>query len=485
MYVMEGYKFKGTDICERLLKSFITSDRKIVVYFDPDVDGMIAGYFVCKYLAMYGKPFSWYVNSNRSHNWDLDLEKVKDCNIVAVDFMIPKQVIQGIIDNGANIISMDHHVNGDSFIHIMSKGEGVVVNNQYPFEDSSRAYLSGAGVVFETLSNLDSNFCTEENRALVGLTLLSDVCNIENDLAKEYLTTLYNHKYKGYIKYLIDGTMGDKDWGFGVPRLDRKFVEFKFSPAVNACLRFNRESDVVKFFLGIGKLDLTYREKQKELVKKMLKIVEVREFEKSKVVFLNDWDESISYYSDVLSNFIGLIASRYLDGKKSVIAYLISKDLKGNKYVKRASFRGYINGIDYLKATKDLIEGIGHQSAFGVLNLKPRKDLFRKVSDACGKIEEGYVTTNTITPTTNLAIFANRFGRTYANFNMFCLAQNSKYVRYVGSNIKVLVNGDSFQKYKVDGIEVKCFNSNLNFSNGLIYPILERGYINYYLQAEV
>ena len=58
MYVMEGYKFRGTDICERLLKSFITSDRKIVVYFDPDVDGMIAGYFVCKYLAMYGKPFS-------------------------------------------------------------------------------------------------------------------------------------------------------------------------------------------------------------------------------------------------------------------------------------------------------------------------------------------------------------------------------------------------------------------------------------------
>ena len=188
---MQGYKFKGTDVCERLLKSFISSNRKIVVYFDPDVDGMIAGYFVCKYLAMYGKPFSWYVNTNRSHNWDLDLEKVKDCNVVAVDFMIPKQVMQDIIDNGTNIISMDHHVNGDSFIHIMSKGEGVIINNQYPFEDRERAYLSGAGVVFETLSNLDSNFYTDENKALVGLTLLSDVCNIETTLAKEYFTALY------------------------------------------------------------------------------------------------------------------------------------------------------------------------------------------------------------------------------------------------------------------------------------------------------
>lgn len=476
------HRFKGTDIFKEMVSSF----NNIIVYFDPDVDGMIAGYFVCKYITSMGKTFKWYVNSNRSHNWGIPLEKIKGYDIIAVDFMIPEKQLKDIVTSGSNIISMDHHVNQDDFIDITVNGKrGAVINNQYPFEPEDGRYLSGAGVVFETLSAIDASFNTEENRALVGLTLLSDVCNIENDLAKEYLTTLYNHKYKGYIKYLIDGTMGDKDWGFGVPRLDRKFVEFKFSPAVNACLRFNRESDVVKFFLGIGKLDLTYREKQKELVKKMLKIVEVREFEKSKVVFLNDWDESISYYSDVLSNFIGLIASRYLDGKKSVIAYLISKDLKGNKYVKRASFRGYINGIDYLKATKDLIEGIGHQSAFGVLNLKPRKDLFRKVSDACGKIEEGYVTTNTITPTTNLAIFANRFGRTYANFNMFCLAQNSKYVRYVGSNIKVLVNGDSFQKYKVDGIEVKCFNSNLNFSNGLIYPILERGYINYYLQAEV
>lgn len=476
------HRFKGTDIFKEMVSSF----NNIIVYFDPDVDGMIAGYFVCKYITSMGKTFKWYVNSNRSHNWGIPLEKIKGYDIIAVDFMIPEKQLKDIVTSGSNIISMDHHVNQDDFIDITINGKrGAVINNQYPFEPENGRYLSGAGVVFETLSAIDASFNTEENRALVGLTLLSDVCNIENDLAKEYLTTLYNHKYKGYIKYLIDGTMGDKDWGFGVPRLDRKFVEFKFSPAVNACLRFNRESDVVKFFLGIGKLDLTYREKQKELVKKMLKIVEVREFEKSKVVFLNDWDESISYYSDVLSNFIGLIASRYLDGKKSVIAYLISKDLKGNKYVKRASFRGYINGIDYLKATKDLIEGIGHQSAFGVLNLKPRKDLFRKVSDACGKIEEGYVTTNTITPTTNLAIFANRFGRTYANFNMFCLAQNSKYVRYVGSNIKVLVNGDSFQKYKVDGIEVKCFNSNLNFSNGLIYPILERGYINYYLQAEV
>ena len=220
--------------------------------------------------------------------------------------------------------------------------------------------------------------------------------------------------------------MGDKDWGFGVPRLDRKYVEFKFSPAVNACLRFNKETDVVKFFLCTAKLDLTYREEQKKLIKKMLKIVEVREFERLRVVFLNDWDKSVSYYSDVLSNFIGLIASRYLDGKKSVLAYLISKDVYGKRYVKRASFRGHINGADYLKESKGIIDGIGHQSAFGILNLKPSKQLFEKVNIACKKAEEGYINGNTIIPVTNLAIFADRKGRRCAEHNMYCLKHRKR-----------------------------------------------------------
>lgn len=475
------HKWKGIDEIKNIISSF--KDR-VIVYFDPDVDGMVAGYFVCKYLSSIGKRFQWYVNQNRSHDWSIDVDKIKGKDIIAVDFMIPESKIKEIVGAGCNIISMDHHINQDTFINIKNKGDqGVVINNQYPFEEDDGRYLSGAGVVFETICNINPEFNTLENRALVGLTLLSDVCEIENSLAKGYLSDLYNHKYKGYIKYLIENTMGDKDYGFGVPRLDRRYVDYKFSPAINACLRFNKGDDVVRFFLGSGKLDLSYHKRQKALVKDMVDVAKVIEFPNLRVVYVKDWEVNTLEDKDVMSNFIGLIASRFLDGKKSAVAYIISND-NGEKYVKRASFRGSINGVDYLSASQGIIKGVGHPSAFGIVEIIPNKITFDKLNEASKEAEGKDSNSMNITPTSNLSIFANKKGREYAEHNMYCLSQNSKYIRYIGKNISVKKEGANFIKYKVDGIDVLCFDLNLDFSTGLIYPILERGYIYYYLQGK-
>lgn len=468
------------------LKGFINSfNDNVIVYFDPDVDGMISGYFVCKYLTMIGKRFRWYVNSNRSHNWGIDTNKIKGSDIIAVDFMIPRSKICELVKSGCNIVSMDHHINQNSFIVVNSKGKrGIVINNQYPFEEDDGRYLSGAGVVFETLCCIEPKFDTIENRALVGLTLLSDVCNIENDLAKGYLYDLYTHKMKGFIKYLIDNTIGDRDYGFGVPRLDRKYVEYKFSPAINSCLRFNKEDDVVRFFLGSGNLDLDYHKRQKTLVKDMVKVANVREFSNLRVVFVKDWEVETNEDVSIISNFIGLIASQYLDGKKSVIAYVISKDSEGNKYVKRGSFRGNIPSADYLSAVQGIIEGKGHPPAFGITEIKPSKMLFNTLNNICKEVEGNNTNRVSITPVSNLSMFSHKNGKKFAEHNLYCLAQNNKYIRYIGNNISVKHEGASFIKYKVDGIEVMCFDLSLNFSTGLIYPILERGYLYYYLQGE-
>ena len=184
-----------------------------------------------------------------------------------------------------------------------------------------------------------------------------------------------------------------------------------------------------------------------------------------------------------MSNFIGLIASRFLDGKKSVVAYIISND-NGEKYVKRASFRGSINGVDYLSASKGIIKGVGHPSAFGIVEIIPNKVTFNKLDEASKEAEGKDSNSMNITPTSNLSILANKKGKEYAEHNMYCLSQNSKYIRYIGKNISVKKEGANFIKYKVDGIDVLCFDLNLDFSTGLIYPILERGYIYYYLQGK-
>lgn len=481
---MEDIKFHKWRGVERL-KETIDSYNNILVYFDPDVDGMISGYFICKYLESLGKEYYYYVNPNRSHDWGIS---ISNRDVIAVDFKITKDIILGLVKDGVNIISIDHHVNQDARIIVNWKGKsGVVINNQYPFEEDDGRYLSGAGVVFETLRLLDSKFDTEENRALVGLTLLSDVCDIENPNARGYLSTLYNHKYKGYIKYLISSVMGDKDYGFGVPRMDRRFVDFRFSPSINSSLRFNKGEEVIRFFLRQGSVDLTCHARQKILVQAMQDVARVREFSHLTLVFVYDWEVQTDEDISLLSNFIGLIASRYLDRGKSVLAYLISVDDNGERYIVRASFRGHVSSGNYLdgfnKLDEDMI-GIGHPPAFGVKNFFPTKELIGKINELCSQVDGDNIPLSKITPVSNLSVFSVREGKRYAEHNMYCLSQSSYYVRYIGSNIKVKVDRPTFQKYLVDGIEVLSFDKELTFADGLIYPIYERGYLYYYLQRE-
>lgn len=480
--VAKYHQFKGVS----MLKPVLEGINNVIVYFDPDVDGMLAGYLVCKYLTLNGKRFQYFVNSDRRHDWSLPIEKCKGKDIIAVDFKISRDTVKQLVNVGCNLVSMDHHVNEDELIYYKSRrgNVGIVINNQYPFEEEDCRYLSGAGVVFETLRLLDERMDADENKALVGLTLLSDVCDIENPIAAHYLDILYNHKNKGYIKYLISATIGDKDYGFGAPRMDRNYVDFKFSPAINSNLRFGNQDEVVEFFLGLGKLDLTCHDRQKQLVKDIQSGVVVKEFSALRVVFFRDWDIKSQEDDEVLSSFVGLVASKYLDGKHSVLCYDIAKDENGTPYVKRASFRGNINTVDYLAGWRTLVEAEGHPTAFGVKNLQPRKPLFVQLNAICEELDGSATRSVKIKPVVNMSFFSNNSAKAMAEKNMYCLSRNRSYVRYVGRSISVKREGASYKEYSVDGVSVMCFDLSLDFNNGLIFPILERGFIKFYLQSE-
>lgn len=473
---IKNHVFKGVDIN---LKRLIHSFRDVIVYFDPDVDGGMSGLLVCRYLAKHGIPFTWYINKNRSHDWSLPVEKISGKNIIAVDFIITAEKIKELVDAGCNIVSMDHHVNRKEFIEYKTPiARGVVINNQYPFEDEDGRYLSGAGVVFESLIQLDKEFDTLEHRALVGISLLSDIRDIENPLAERYLYYLYSHKYKGYIKYLIDNTIG-KDYGFGLPKMDRNFVDFKFSPALNACFRFGMQDMVVNFLLGMGSLDLSYRDKQKELTKTISSKLSVVELPKLKVAYF--YEKDFLDYSDVLSNFVGLVASKNLDGVNSVICYMIGERLD-TLYIKRASFRGNINGLDYQKALSEYFMCLGHKSAFGVKGLVPNKKTFVYASRACKLLEANSNHETKVVEVVNLAFFVGNKAYEIAENNMYCLSQNQTYIRYTGNCIQRKRTGGNYIEYEVNGIPVMCFDISKDFKTGLIMPILDRGLLTFYLQ---
>ena len=492
------HRFRGH---EGLLKFIKNMDDTVLVHFDPDIDGEIAGILACKFLVKHGKKFQWYLNNNRAHGFGLPLEKVTGRDIIAVDFLITPTQIMELTDAGCNIVSIDHHVNVDYFVDIESDygSRGIIVNNQYPFEEDDGRYLSGAGVVFELFCSIDPEFDTVDNRALVGLTLLSDVRDIENPYARYYLSDLYNHKMKGYIGYLIKNTLGEKDYGFGVPRMDRNYVDYTFSPAINACLRFNQGTMVTEFLLGSGVIDLGYHRLQKKLVDDITGVLKIRKFSKLTVCFFYERDitegTSVIYYEDgkvvdkeVLSSFVGLVASKMLDGTRSCICYMIAKNKDGKSYVKRASFRGNINGLDYQKVLNNIgdvgkgIVGVGHHSAFGIKHLNPSKGLFSELNNAFEELEKNSNYKKKIIPVENLSFFVSRNGKAIGEENMYMLSQNKTYVKYMGTNIQKKNGYTSAQEYIVDGISVMCFDSNVNFDNGLILPMQERGNLRLYLE---
>lgn len=472
---VKNHVFRGSKEAYELFKNM---GDEVIVHFDPDVDGVISGLLVCKFLVKNGKKFQWYINSHRSHDWGIDIEKVSGKDVIAVDFLISVEKIIELCDAGVNIISMDHHENRKEMIDYESDfgTKGVVINNQYPFEEEDGRYLSGAGVVFETLVSWDSSFDTDENRQLVGITLLSDIRDIENPLAEGYLYKLYSAKYKGYLKYLIDNTLGDRDFGFGLPRMDRSYVDYKFSPAINAALRFNKQDEVVNFMLGRGLLDLRYRDWQKDLVAEIKKCISVVEFEHHRVCYFNESGFSEAD-KDVLSSFVGLTASSYLDGEKSVICYLI-----GDNRIKRASFRGRINGLGYNENLLKLFECRGHGSAFGIIGMKPGRELFTKVDKICGDLEENSGYERKIIRVMNMSFFVSGKAFEIAEDNMYKLSQNQAKIKYVGHGIVVKRKSANYTEYELDGIPVLYFGPPMEDYNNLplISPTLERGVVKFY-----
>ena len=485
----------GLKKLKEILEKYI--NRPILVYFDPDVDGLFAGYFVCKYLEKLGLKYAYYVNSKRAHGFKLDVEKVKGYLVIAVDFAITDEEMQHLVDNDVAVISIDHHDTSEQLIYkVSATAEGVVINNQYPFEPADNRYQSGAGMVFETLRLLDSSFDTPENRAIVGITLLSDARPIENAKAREYLKATYSeNSTTKYLQYLVTSTV-DIDYSFGVPRLDRNFIDYTFSPRINSMLRFGKEFEAIDFILGKGMLVPSLKDKQKAVIQEMKSRMHVLELSAMKVVVVRSEECNLPSTIDI-TNFIGLLCSDVKGVGKSVFAFTMTGDK-----VTRASFRGQYSDVAYKDGFQSIgINAQGHQPAFGVVDFKFDETIWTRMNAIVSELDTGHNSTLKIIPAKNLSFVLDRQdkkagnsiadlsnlpimnsrGYRIANENCYVRDMYRTYIKYEGWNVTSTRKTDKFAEYLVDGKNVKSFNPDLKVTDGIILPILEKGYIQLYL----
>ena len=472
----------GVELVKEFIEKF--KNRRVLVYFDPDVDGLFSGYFVCELLQKLGLQYTYFVNSKRQHGFTLQPSAVEGFFIIAVDFGIPASLVKSLVAHNVALLSLDHHDIQKDFIYFKSDktdAEGVVLNNQYPFEDKDKSFLSGAGVVYEGICANYPDFKSDERDAIVGITLLSDAVPIENMQARKYLSKTFSaDTQKGYIGYLVKNTM-ESDYGFGVPKLDRNFIDYTFSPRVNSLLRFGRESEALNFVLGRGLTTVNTRKLQKDYVQYLISIADIKDYSNLRIVCCDVTKVAPEYRNIDISCFIGTVCSKLKTESGNCIAYVLD-----NGVVIRASFRGKYSDIHYRVALKGYgLDAEGHPSAFGILNLEPSEELWVALNDIIYELEKDHQQTFKVITSPNLAMTMIQSGMNMAYENCYVRDLFRTYIKYTGSNYRVSIDRENYREYTVDGRPVKCFDKELNPSNAYILPMLEKGHVALYLQKAV
>lgn len=166
----------------------------VLVLYDVDVDGLFSGYFMENYLRTLGKNVIQDMNENKEHGLsDIQrvLNKIRENNVGLV--VIPDagtndtEQLNMIKDLGVKTYVLDHHeievdLVEDEYIKILNVSE-----------DSRLPKISGAGVTYRFIEKLNEVFNKpiEQYENLVGITVLSDVCDMTEPENRYYVQRLY------------------------------------------------------------------------------------------------------------------------------------------------------------------------------------------------------------------------------------------------------------------------------------------------------
>ena len=501
-------------------------NANILVYHDPDIDGLMSGTIVENYLSQLGIKSRNCINSNRAHGFrltDEQLNSLKGGLIIAVDFSITKEEYDKILLAGVSLINIDHHEidlpsYNTSIDYVYSKCEdafGVILNNQYPCEPDAFRFLSGAGMVYYFIKFVSKNINVPvwaDYGAMVGISLLSDIRDLESVNAYKFLNYTFNLQsdFLAYLVFLVTPEIksGLRPLSFGKPRLCREFVDFTFSPVFNSMLRANLSQTCVKLLKGDdqtwiymkrGDKILSYRNDQKDIIAGISK--EMEESKNRLGNFTRDYS-CLSVYSISkdftpkegynITNYVGVACSQIKDEYKTGAIFVI--DDKTNMSI-RGSVRGAMDGVDYLSIfRRNNVPCAGHHNAFGILSCDVSKIDFEKINSEIEEEEQKFKgkkgDTRKVLEVNSLSVFTggisnsseskssrNSQCRKICRVNEYSRDNHRIFVKYVGDkkNIKVNKISEKYTKIFIEDICVHSFDASLNIDNDFIVFGFENG----------
>ena len=231
----------------------LDNGKMIHVLADCDTDGCTAGAIMYRYLKNFTNNITIDINEGKEHGVEnMDVTNCKADLIIIVDSINKAEAYDKFIENGKDVIVLDHHI-PPSQIDEYNNITLVSSANAYP-----NPQLSGAGVVWKFCKYCDNMWLTDYADILVDLAacgIIADMCDV----------SITENRYICYVGLKNLSNIGVKSI-VGSYVFDSQAVTFSVATLVNACNRMNRNELALQIFLVDDEL------KAKSIVKEMKKV---------------------------------------------------------------------------------------------------------------------------------------------------------------------------------------------------------------------
>lgn len=335
----------------------IMQQKKFMVLYDTDTDGISSGTIIMRYLNDYGITPEWYINNGKDHGCSEELlDELTGIGILIIVDSLDSDTnyYEEINSRGIQIVVLDHHdvnpdINYDDYVTLVSSNRN--------YKNSS---LSGAGVVWKFCKYIDALTGTvyaDQYVDLAACGILADVCDIsENSYENRYIVNKgLDNRVNPAIAKILGGYV-----------FNSTSVLYSIAPLINASNRMNKNDIAVKAFLSNDNKD----------VLKYIKILKQSKEEQNEEVsnLLPDILEQCKKQQNdkVIITIIGKYDNRSLTGLLgNKLMSIYQKPifvLKKYKDCFSGSCRaiGVENFKDLCNETK-LCSANGHESAFGIV----------------------------------------------------------------------------------------------------------------------
>ncbi len=376
-FLMDGME-KATS---RVIKA-LTTNQKITIYGDYDVDGTCASSLMYLFLKRLGGNVDVHIPKRLTEGYGLSVEGIDqiysqktdliisvDCGITAISEVDYANTL------GIDIIICDHHQPKEEIPRAYAVLDPLKPGDNYPFK-----YLSGAGVAFKLARAVADKFGKKEIVLdyvdLVALASTADIVPLidENRILVRKGLEMINTNPRPGIKALLQAAKLD----FG--NLSSNQIVFSIAPRINAVGRLGDAQIAVDLFTcetveEANKLAKFLEEKNIER-RKIDEITYSFALEKAEEFVDFETDKGIVLHSDDWHpGVIGIVASRLVEKyyRPSVMLTTIDGVAKGSA----RSIKGF-NIYSALEECNDLlIQFGGHEAAAGLEISLDKIDEFR------------------------------------------------------------------------------------------------------------